>query len=244
MQIDWWTLALQTVNFLIVVWLLGRFLFRPIRRIIDEREAADRVAAEAAQARSDAADAMRAAYEAKLADLAARDAAREAELAAQLDRERSAKLQAAEAEAAGIVTRARARIAREETQALGKLTGQVAALAADLARAALAPAAAGGDDLPAVMAHLRGLPAADVDDLRHDLKAAGSTVRIVTPAAADDATRAAWRRALADWLGGDPAIAFQADPGILGGVELHFPHAVLRFSVADRLDRAVKGLEG
>ena len=30
MRIDWWTLALQAVNVLILVWLLGRFLFRPV----------------------------------------------------------------------------------------------------------------------------------------------------------------------------------------------------------------------
>jgi F-type H+-transporting ATPase subunit b len=32
MRIDWWTLALQTANVLILIWLLGRFLFRPVDR--------------------------------------------------------------------------------------------------------------------------------------------------------------------------------------------------------------------
>ena len=40
MRIDWWTLALQTVNVLILIWILSRFLFRPIVGVIEERRAA------------------------------------------------------------------------------------------------------------------------------------------------------------------------------------------------------------
>ena len=40
MHIDWWTIALQTVNFVILVWLLQRFLYRPVLR--DDRRAQGR----------------------------------------------------------------------------------------------------------------------------------------------------------------------------------------------------------
>ena len=40
MRIDWWTLGLQTVNVLILVAILARFLFRPVIAIMDERRAA------------------------------------------------------------------------------------------------------------------------------------------------------------------------------------------------------------
>lgn len=42
MTIDWWTLGLQTVNVLVLVWILARFLFRPVARIIADRQAAAR----------------------------------------------------------------------------------------------------------------------------------------------------------------------------------------------------------
>jgi F-type H+-transporting ATPase subunit b len=38
MPIDWFTVAAQAINFLILVWLLKRFLYQPILRAIDERE--------------------------------------------------------------------------------------------------------------------------------------------------------------------------------------------------------------
>src|SRR5476651_998000 len=38
MPIDWFTVAAQAINFLILVWLLKRFLYKPILHAIDERE--------------------------------------------------------------------------------------------------------------------------------------------------------------------------------------------------------------
>ena len=40
MQIDWWTLALQAVNALVLIWLLAHFLFRPVVDAIAARQKA------------------------------------------------------------------------------------------------------------------------------------------------------------------------------------------------------------
>lgn len=48
MLIDWFTVAAQTINFLILVWLLKRFLYKPILDAIDKRE--KRIADELADA--------------------------------------------------------------------------------------------------------------------------------------------------------------------------------------------------
>ena len=63
MRFDWWTLALQFVNVVVLIWLLSRFLFRPVADIIAARQAAitrslDDVATKQAQV-----DAERAAIE-------------------------------------------------------------------------------------------------------------------------------------------------------------------------------------
>lgn len=57
MLIDWFTVAAQAVNFLILVWLLKRFLYKPILDAIDAREA--RIAAEIADANKERVDAKR-----------------------------------------------------------------------------------------------------------------------------------------------------------------------------------------
>ena len=56
MQIDWLTVTAQIVNFLILVWLLQRFLYRPINRAMARREA--RIEARLADAKSARKDAQ------------------------------------------------------------------------------------------------------------------------------------------------------------------------------------------
>ena len=48
MLIDWFTVGAQAVNFLILVWLLRQFLYKPILNAIDARE--KRIASELADA--------------------------------------------------------------------------------------------------------------------------------------------------------------------------------------------------
>ncbi len=55
MLIDWFTVGAQIVNFLILVWLLKHFLYKPILDAIDARE--KRIAAELADADAKKADA-------------------------------------------------------------------------------------------------------------------------------------------------------------------------------------------
>ena len=38
MTIDWFTVGAQTLNFLLLVWLLKRYLYGPILKAIDDRE--------------------------------------------------------------------------------------------------------------------------------------------------------------------------------------------------------------
>ena len=55
MPIDWFTVVAQAINFLILVWLLKRFLYKPILHAIDEREKG--IAAQLAQAEAKKAEA-------------------------------------------------------------------------------------------------------------------------------------------------------------------------------------------
>jgi F-type H+-transporting ATPase subunit b len=58
MLIDWFTVGAQAINFLILVWLLKRFFYKPILHAIDERE--KRIAKELADADAKKAEAQKA----------------------------------------------------------------------------------------------------------------------------------------------------------------------------------------
>ena len=57
MLIDWFTVAAQVINFLILVWLLKRFLYKPVLNAIDERE--KRIAAQLQDAEKKKAEALK-----------------------------------------------------------------------------------------------------------------------------------------------------------------------------------------
>src|ERR1022692_4569833 len=57
MLIDWFTVGAQALNFLILVWLMRRFLYQPILHAIDERE--KHVATELANADAKKAEAQK-----------------------------------------------------------------------------------------------------------------------------------------------------------------------------------------
>jgi F-type H+-transporting ATPase subunit b len=242
MQIDWWTLGLQTINFLVLIWLLSRFLYRPIRKVIEEREAADRAASDAAQDREEAAEKLKHDYEAKLRDFEKERAARAAAQHKDLEAAREKRLAEAREEAAQIVEEAKSSITRERTEALHALKGDLVALAADLARKALRGMGQ-NDGMDGVKDLLAGLSKEDLSDLATELKGDDATIDVITATALSEERRKAWRDMLADRFGQDVKVDFSEDPEVLLGTDLHFPHAVLRFSAADRLDRAAQALE-
>src|ERR1700728_1559372 len=55
MLIDWFTVGAQALNFIILVWLLKRFLYQPILNAIDARE--QRISAQLADAQANKAEA-------------------------------------------------------------------------------------------------------------------------------------------------------------------------------------------
>ena len=61
MTIDWWTLGLQAVNVLILIWLLARFFWKPVAGMIAARR--DEVAKTLAEAEAKRAEATAAAAE-------------------------------------------------------------------------------------------------------------------------------------------------------------------------------------
>ncbi|MGA8050640.1 MAG: F0F1 ATP synthase subunit B, partial [Burkholderiales bacterium] len=68
MQIDTTSFILQLVNFAVLVWILHRFLYRPVLAAIDRRRAAiDKSMSDAKSVREEA-DRLRSQFEGRLAD--------------------------------------------------------------------------------------------------------------------------------------------------------------------------------
>lgn len=90
MLIDWFTVAAQALNFIVLIWLLKRFLFGPITKTIEQRQKAiNDTLSEAAAAKLEAQEKHRALDREKSETAQVRDRLiKEATAAAQLERER------------------------------------------------------------------------------------------------------------------------------------------------------------
>jgi F-type H+-transporting ATPase subunit b len=233
MTFDWWTLALQAVNFLVLVWLLQRFLYKPVAGIIEKRrQDADKVMQEAERAKAEA-EAARQDYENRMAEVAAErkrvlDEAHEA-----IGAERRAALDDARKEAEELIETARENIEKEKSAALKSLKGQIAELAGDMAAKLLNKAAPHVSDdsyLQAVCDKIDALPAKEKGRLRKSLSAEDASLTVVTAQPLSRNSKTEWRKKLVAALDPETRTQFATDSGLIGGAELRFPDAVLRVS--------------
>lgn len=239
MTIDWWTLAIQTVNVAILIWLLAKFFWRPVAAMIEARQ-------RAAQALIDEAASRQTAAEAAEADIARIRAGFDAERRAILAEARSAAedehktlLAAARAEADRLEAAARAEIANDRIKiekALGRRAGE---LAVDIARRLvlrLAGPSADAAFLDTLVAAIGELPA----ETRAAADGAALTVTSAAEIAAPERERVG--AAIAAALGGRPQLTFASDPELIAGLELSGPHMVVTNSWRADLTRILADL--
>jgi F-type H+-transporting ATPase subunit b len=246
MSFDWWTLALQAANFLILAWLLQHFLYQPVLAVIDRRkEETERVIADA-NAAKDTAEATRRELEgqrgaiAEERERALQDAYRHAQA------EAANLLAEAHKEADRVIAEARMQIGRERDEATAALRERAIGLALEIARRLLADVAERDLTrtlLERTVARLQALPEHDREELAAELKD-GAMVEVVTAQPLDEAVAERCRGALRATLGEDTAVGFAADPALLAGAELHFPHSIMRGSWRDSLEAITAELQG
>jgi F-type H+-transporting ATPase subunit b len=246
MRIDGWTLLLQAVNFLVLVWLLRRFLYRPVLAVIDKRrQAADAVLGDAAATRSVAEAALRDLETQRAAVGAERDRLLEA-AHSRAEAERNAMLDKARREAEALLADARNRIERERREAAGLMRDRAGRLAVAIARRLVQSVVPEGDGateifLARACAALRALPADERAALADEVLSNG-TVRVVTATLLDESVRHRCRERLAGELGVPVDVEFADDRALIAGVEVHFHHTVLRHTWRDDLARVLEEL--
>jgi F-type H+-transporting ATPase subunit b len=159
------------------------------------------------------------------------------------ENERAALLDQAAADAAATKSAAEDMIAKERAAAARQTIEQAGRLAVDIAAklvAGLANKAANDAFLDDLCNRINALS----PDLKVGLVSAdgqGST-EVVTAEPLDQARAEQCRQRIAAALGGNVSLHFRTDPRLLAGVELNGPHAVVRASWRNDLDRILEEL--
>ena len=239
MAFDWLTFGFEIVNFLVLVWLLHRLLYRPVLAMIQRRRDEIAASTQTAEALRAEAEQLKAEYDRRLEDWAGERARARRELDEELERERQRRVQALETELAE--RRQREAALREREAAELHRTAEREALALAGRFAARLLAAGAGPELQArlvglLVRELAGLPAARRAALRAALGAATGPLQVTCAHPLDDAQRAELAHALAALAGdGTPAIAYREDPALLAGVRLQVGAWQLGANLQDEL---------
>jgi len=245
MLIDWFTIAAQVLNFLILVWLMKRFLYKPILQAIDARE--QRIAEELADA-----DAKKTEAEKEREQFREKNDAFDRQRAALLSRaEEAAKAQRQrlldEARQAAQVLRAKhqdalerehqrlnqeiARRTREEVFAIARKT------LADLAGTSLE------ERIGEVFCRrLRALDGEARDGLAKLMKTSSDPVLVRSAFELPSEQRDAIRQALNETFSAEIHVRFETAPNVISGIELNANGRKLAWSIADYLAALEKNL--
>ena len=243
MQFDWWTFGLQTINFIILVWLLKIFFYGPVAAAIKRRQLENAAAMEKARAVEKAAEIERTKLTEKRDEI---EAAREQ----MLEEARRAESQAydklmqdGQKEIARLRDLAREDIARESHKVRIELRQECADLAVTLARQILEESRLTGFSdifLEKIIAHLKAMSPGDFKNLQGQLD--GAVLGIITAEPLDAAAKKAWRSAIAAIFEKKIRLSFRVDAALIAGADLQFPNGLVRFNWRDSLSQAKAAL--
>lgn len=239
MLIDWFTVAAQAINFLLLVWLLKRFLYRPVLAAIDERE--KRIAAQLQDAEKKQADAVReqADFQHKNEEFERQRSQLLLEAANAVQAERQKLLEAARRDAESL----RSKLEKSAYDELGQLSQKMGALAQQevfsIARKALADLAGASLEermTDAFIQRLHDLPDGQRNEFRIAPEASSRPALVSSSFELSSAQKEAVERAVKTFLGGEAGVGFEIKAGLISGIELAVNGHKVAWSIAGYLD--------
>jgi len=235
MRIDWWTLAFQTVNVLVLVWLLSRFLFKPVSKIVTERQRAAAALMQDASTARDAAERDRKQAAEQTAALDALRLQRLSEITTEAEQLRTSLAATARTEADTIRASAADEMELMRKKAAHENAARATEFAVEIASRLLSrlPPRALVEGFIGPLADAVGeLPT----EIRQQLGRQTDPLRLLAPRPLSDDELAQCRAALAGALGHDTQLQTEVNPILIAGLELVAPHVIVRNSFRHDLE--------
>jgi F-type H+-transporting ATPase subunit b len=243
--IDWFTVVAQALNFLILVWLLKRYLYQPVLDAISARERRIAMQLTDAAAKEAAAATERAEFERKNTEFDAQRAALLAKASEEAKVELQRLLEEARKQAAELGARLETAVRNEQQMMNAEITrrtrGEVFAIArktlADLATTSLEDSMVQG-----FIERIRSLSAADRKVLAAAMEAAPGASVVRSAFELPAPRRAAIEQAVGEICGAAARVSYETVPDLIGGVELSANGRKLAWSIEDYLSALEKSV--
>jgi len=242
MQIDWLTVIAQTINFLILVWLLKRFLYKPVIGAMTEREALITARLQEAAERERAADESKTDYQHKLDTWDAERGRLLGEAAAAAAAERKTIGEQARNEVAEQRRLWQRQVTDEKDSFLRDMKRQTAETIVAISRRSLRDLADVELEeriIDSFLGKLAALP----DARRHVVDPGDESVRVTTAFVLNAETRRRITDAVGNYLGRDVDVAFSESDALLCGIELTVAGQRLSWTVASYIEELEQRLQ-
>jgi F-type H+-transporting ATPase subunit b len=246
MLIDWFTVCAQALNFLILVWLMKRFLYKPILAAIDAREKL--IAGELADAAAKKADAGKDrdtfAQKTKDFDQQRADLLSKASDAAKAEGQRLLA-EAAKAANALAANRQQSIIADAQSlhQAIGRRAQQEVFAIARKTLGDLASVTLESQMIEVFVTRLREIDSKTKDSLGHALKTGSGPAVIRSTFDLPEDLRASIQKAINETFSADIHIQFDTAPDLISGIELSANGQKVAWSIEEYLSSLQMGVE-
>lgn len=242
MQVDWITVSAQIVNFLILVWLLKRFLYQPVIRAMDGRERRIIQRLEDARASREEADRQAARYREQREALELQrtrilDQARE-----EAASEKRQMLEAARSEVQELRGQWRRQVDQERTEFLEGLRGRAAEAVWTAARKALSELADTRLEAQIVEVFIARLESLEAGQ-REALASGSGAIRILSALELEPPVRRRLTRAVHDCIAEDVEVTYGVSGDLLCGLRLDSEEQQMSWNLADYMDELKTQIE-
>ena len=239
MEWNWSTFVLEIINFLVLVWLLKRFLYKPVLEVIARRRAGIEKSLADAQAMKAEAKSLQDRYEGRLGEWEAEQRTAREQLNQDLQGERARKLGELQVELDAERTRAEA--AEQRRLADFRQQTELAALEHGTAFAGRLLGLAATEELQnslfdAALGEMSALSGERVAGLVDRTNDTSEPVRVSSAFPLADEQRERLRETLAKSLQVDRPIEFNEDPELRAGLRVTIGSTVLGLNLADELE--------
>jgi F-type H+-transporting ATPase subunit b len=246
MLIDWFTVIAQVINFLILVWLLKHFLYKPILNAIDARE--KKVADELANADAKEAEAQKEKeeFKRKNQELDQQRATLLNKAKDEANAERQRLLDEARKEASDLKAKQQEALKNEEqnlSQEIGRRTQQEVFNIARKVLTDLAGTSLEERTVDVFAQRLRNLKDEEKKQLASALSASSTQVLIRTAFDLPQAQRDSVKKTIKETLGIETQPKFEIAPELVSGIELTTDGQKVAWSIADYLSSLQKSID-
>lgn len=240
MELNWSTFILELINFLVLVWILKRFLYQPVLAVIDRRKARIEGILQDARAMEKEAGSLRREYGERLEQWEQEKTREREGLRQELDKERERALE-----------NLREDLDKERQRVMAQLDHQRQDGHRQLQRMALDQGARFSARLFArlsspeverklldmTLEDVNALPEARCDDIRQNLQAEPRVITVSSAYPLPETERRRLRDGIGNWLGMPlPDWHFVEDPSLQAGLRIQLGAWVLRANLQDELN--------